>query len=100
MTREEAIEIIQYASAFNSANSPLTKALDMAIEALRLNPDAARKSIDEVIKAAQQPERPKGRWERFMFFNTVKQCSVCGCTTDCTPNFCPNCGADMRGEEE
>ena len=46
------------------------------------------------------PERPKGRWEKFMFFNTVKQCSVCGCTTDCKPNFRPNCGTDMRGEDE
>ena len=34
MTEIEAIEIIKYASAFNSENSPLTKALNMAIEAL------------------------------------------------------------------
>ena len=34
MTEKEAIEIIKYASAFNSDNSPLTKALDMAIKAL------------------------------------------------------------------
>jgi hypothetical protein len=38
ISREEAIEIIKYASAFNSANSPLTKALDMAIEALSQPP--------------------------------------------------------------
>jgi hypothetical protein len=39
INREEAIEIIKYASAFNSANSPLTKALDMAIEALKQTAD-------------------------------------------------------------
>lgn len=34
MTENEAIEIIKYASAFNSDNSPLTKALEIAIQAL------------------------------------------------------------------
>ena len=38
MTEQEAIEIIKYASAFNSDNSPLTKALDMAIKALEKIP--------------------------------------------------------------
>lgn len=58
-------------------------------------------SLDMAIEALSQPERPKGRWEQFMFFKTIKQCSICNCTTDCTPNYCPNCGAEMvRGEEE
>lgn len=34
MTEQKAIEVIKYASAFNSDNSPLTKALTMAIVAL------------------------------------------------------------------
>lgn len=34
MTEQKAIETIKYASAFNSDNSPLTKALDIAIKAL------------------------------------------------------------------
>lgn len=33
MTEQKAIEVIKYASAFNSDNSPLTKALDVAIKA-------------------------------------------------------------------
>ena len=41
-------------------------------------------------------------WERF---DEVDTCSVCGhCDWDCTEsrcfNFCPYCGADMRGEVE
>ena len=55
-------------------------------------------AINMAIEALQ--ERPNGRWEQFMCFNTIKQCSVCGCTTDCKPNYCPNCGADMRGETD
>lgn len=45
-----------------------------------------------------QPERRKGRWRK----------GVCECGYDwakdapisSVPNFCPQCGADMRGEQE
>lgn len=55
----------------------------------------------------QQPtieERKKGKWEMkpdpYGFFEEIPVCSECGCTTEMrkTYNFCPNCGADMRGE--
>lgn len=29
----------------------------------------------------------------------VLKCSQCGKTTDSQSNFCPNCGADMRGDK-
>lgn len=41
MTEQKAIEVIKYASAFNSDNSPLTEALDMAIKALEKTQQAA-----------------------------------------------------------
>ena len=53
-----------------------------------------------------QPERKKGKWiekeDPYGFFNSIPVCSECGCTTKMREryNFCPNCGADMRGEEE
>lgn len=48
-----------------------------------------------------QPERKKGKW---IEHNPHKwglgikyECSECGYEVDCEePNFCPNCGADMR----
>ena len=56
-----------------------------------------------------QPERKKGKW---IYDNGLKQffCDQCGepsltyddiyiYSMDFT-NFCPNCGADMRGEQE
>ena len=81
MTREEAIEIIKYASAFNSANSPLTKALNMSIEAL-------------------SNERPKGRWET-QYRSGAKVTngfvsSCCDMYHERKSNYCPNCGAEME----
>jgi len=55
-------------------------------------------------------ERPKGEWVKLYHENpyacddygrSYVECSVCGQThgTD-DSDFCPNCGADMRGSEE
>lgn len=54
--------------------------------------------------------REKGEWEitRDDYDNELMRCPVCHAemydsendTVDSTPNFCPNCGADMRIEEQ
>ena len=41
-------------------------------------------------------ERKRGEWKRNLL---GCDCSVCGRTTIAMYNYCPNCGADMRGEE-
>ena len=63
-------------------------------------------TIDEIIEVINETEieRKKGKWEHELWFIT---CSVCGYESADTDdegdkiatNFCPNCGADMRGEE-
>lgn len=63
----------------------------------------------ETVKALPPvtPIRPKGEWIEIIDEETayVKtwhyECSECGKNNTCfggNPNFCPNCGADMRGE--
>ena len=57
-----------------------------------------------------QPERKKGKWieEDDGWDGVYWRCSECDgafCLVDGTPkeneyNFCPNCGADMRGEDD
>ena len=51
-----------------------------------------------------QPERKKGKWietdKHDIYYQPGYKCSVCGVLTTCHGGYCPNCGADMRGEDE
>jgi rubrerythrin len=74
-------------------------------------------ALDTMIEAAEEePQRAKGLWLDGKVKNinngeirVIRNCSECGSgyfiydsfnSTDEIPKFCPNCGADMRGEEE
>jgi len=97
MTKEEALRILDTIPTIGDQ----VDALEMAIEAL------------------EQPERKKGRWihEKINSYTSRIYCSECGnaapsrCVSDDyygvhmhgeinKTKFCPNCGADMRGEQD
>ena len=68
---------------------------------LTLAYEIAEKAIEKLPSA--QPERKKGKWT-FLEPNGFK-CSECNrylniACGDVKMNFCPNCGADMRGEQD
>ena len=45
-----------------------------------------------------QPERKRGKWEFIGGYGYQYRCSACIMCAEHKTNFCPNCGADMRGE--
>ena len=61
---------------------------------------------DNVIYDSYYPDRPKGEWilecDGRNECDNLYKCSVCGVECGCEeydkPNFCPNCGADMRSK--
>ena len=65
------------------------------------------KAFDVVYNDLSKVEfevRPKGRWEWVQYDANPKignwHCSNCNYINkcDCTTDFCPSCGADLRGE--
>jgi hypothetical protein len=55
------------------------------------------------VKAKEvQPERKKGKWidKSGGIEGAWNYCSVCGEQAIDLYDFCPNCGADMRGEND
>lgn len=61
-------------------------------------------ALINTFPASDVVERKKGKW-RERYTNTTDNeaigfysCSECGFRDGWNTNFCPNCGADMRGE--
>ena len=76
-----------------------------AINALQYcDPSALELAITDIEEAPAADVRPvvRGRWsEKPYLLGTTNVCSVCGENYGMPHgkyNFCPNCGADMRGE--
>lgn len=63
--------------------------------------------VEDAINAinalpSAQPERKRGRWITLWRLDVLDgyQCSACKAWSRFKFNFCRNCGADMRGEQE
>lgn len=52
------------------------------------------------VLVGEMPKAKTGTWVKPKRMHTFCQCSVCGIMpVRGRPNFCPNCGADMREPE-
>lgn len=61
--------------------------------------------VYKALEAVPSADRPQGEWiDRGMRVPSswVKKCSLCGHETDTWRwcNFCPNCGAQMKGADD
>lgn len=86
------------------------------IEALTLygQSNALRTAMTESVQIiaglpSREPERKKGHWKPFdlTWGRNIYACSVCGNSCDVPTemgklifDYCPNCGADMRGRSD
>ena len=67
----------------------------------------AQKVIQQVVEELKA-ERKMGKWIVDALANNIYRCSECGIDAPVEPtggteyksNYCPNCGADMRGDED
>ena len=78
-------------------------AIDAIKEIYEWHDNVTKERIIEHFKQlpSAQPERIRGRWIEKPHVYGVAYCSLCDYelhTND--TNFCPNCGADMRGEQD
>ena len=54
--------------------------------------------IRAIDNAPTVEERPQGEWVKTALYGqSCYECDNCHLHFDITTNFCPNCGADMRG---
>lgn len=105
MTNKEAIWIINNRLNTYYCTDDDLKALDKAIKALEQMDSCPVFSDNEV----KQPciESPcvipkKGKWiTRKINYFLFEECDQCHCNVGTVGmNFCPNCGADMRGVKD
>lgn len=57
------------------------------------------KGVREIINNASTVEPKQGEWIKIGEIGLAYTCNRCGEVTVVPTNFCPHCGADMRGVE-
>ena len=86
------------------------KAVSEGLKQVFVEHETAGKNLLSKVPSAQ-PEQKRGKWERWVDrvehsrgVEYIPRCRCSECETEYDPhtasfiNFCPNCGADMRGE--
>ena len=102
--RREALEMAVRALEGDGDTISRQTAIDAVVSAMIDGADAELvEGIKELLPSAQ-PQRKKGKWvsNGVEAFGVVEYwvCDQCYDQSKYRSNFCPSCGADMRGENE
>ena len=75
-------------------------------DCFKLSDERRKKWLKELDLPSAQPERNTGEWREHIFDGIMGgrpralMCTKCNVISIYASNFCPNCGADMRGEQD
>ena len=105
ISREAAIEAIENTDWYHINHSgELVHGANSNDDTPLYKADDVYKAID-AVPAADVVERKKGKWKRAYLDHeamgkrpSIFYCSACNQCIAYPVNYCPNCGADMRGE--
>lgn len=105
ISKEKAYKVLTeyYHHKTELQHKALREALDMVPSAdidLSGYSDRLWRNAYEQGKADAEAERKTGKWVDYPIVDGCLQCSVCGILRFDEANYCPNCGADMRGEAD
>ncbi len=122
MKREEAIKWLKLLKTSPLIYGEYLEAIDMAIEALSqpivakcyeidndrvyCSPEMADKIYRALHEDTNVQNMHKGEWIKYESpvdhddGKDALDCSLCGAMVGKRTNFCPNCGDDMRGDDE
>lgn len=77
-----------------------------AIDAVAMNipfitfTEDCKRTAQRIIGTVPSADRPTGEWVEEDEYGDLLVCSECGFANDYKDNYCPNCGAKMKGENK
>ena len=93
---EKMSDLIRRSDAIEAVWSPQVRPNELIFDALK-------RAIESEINNLPSADRPRGEWiEQEDDYHHYWECSECGMGVglDDIRNFCPNCGAHMKGADD
>lgn len=106
---DRLIDDLKHDVAIDQDSLDYEELTDSNREKIQFDKDCKQNAIDLLQNAPTiEPERKKGKWlhksKQLAALNTAwwYECLICGyhAFNGMRTDFCPNCGADMRGEQD